>query len=240
MVHALADVFLRDLQSQRVAGAVEACQAVFRDGGAFAVDERDAAVALRIDVAHQFLHAAHVVGKDGGAVVEDVIDGHDREAGIDQLQHLRIVEIDTGDHHAVDAAILAVLQVCRRFFADVTVDEGNIIAVGLGLDLETLEHGGKILMRKSAAPLVDEQDADIIGAVRLERAGGGVGHIAKRVSGFADQLPRLLADVRLPGEGLADRRNRNTAGLRDILHRDHAASPPFRPQVFLIVFVISK
>ena len=240
MVHALADVFLRDLQAQRVAGAVEACQAVFRDGGAFAVDERDAAVALRIDVADQLLHAAHVVGKDGGAVVEDVIDGHDREAGIDQLQHLRIVEIDAGDHHAVDAAILAVLQVRRRFFADVAVDEGNIIAVGLGLNLEALEHGGKILMRKSAAPLVDEQDTDIIGAVRLERAGGGVGHIAKRVSGFADQLPRLLADVRLPGEGLADGRDRNAAGLCDILHRNHAGLPPFRPRVFLIVFVTSR
>ena len=32
MVHALADVLLRDLQSQRVAGAIESRQAVFRDG----------------------------------------------------------------------------------------------------------------------------------------------------------------------------------------------------------------
>ena len=32
------------------------------------------------------------------------------KAGIDQLQHLRIVEIDAGDHHAVDASVLAVLE----------------------------------------------------------------------------------------------------------------------------------
>ena len=95
-------------------------------------------------------------------------------------------------------------------------------------------------MRQTAAPPVNKQDADIIGAVRLERAGGGVGHIAKRVSGFADQLPRLLADVRLPGEGLADGRDRNAAGLCDILHRNHAGLPPFRPCASLIVFVISK
>ena len=240
MVHALADVLLRDLQSQRVAGAIESRQAVFRDGSAFTVDKRDAAVALRIDIADQLLHAAHIVGNDGGAVIEDVIDGHDRKAGIDQLQHLRIVEIDAGDHHAVDASVLAVLQVGRRLFADVAVDEGNVIAVGLGFDLETFEHGGEIFMRKAASALINEQNADIIGAVRFECTGGGVCHVAEGVGSPADQLARLFSDVRLPGEGLADGRDRNAAGLCDILHRNHAGLPPFRPCVFLIVFVISK
>lgn len=36
VVDALADIFLRDLQPQRVAGAVEARQAIFRNGGALA------------------------------------------------------------------------------------------------------------------------------------------------------------------------------------------------------------
>ena len=86
-------------------------------------------------------------------------------------------------------------------------------------------------MRQTAAPPVNKQDADVIGAVRLERAGCGIGHIAERVGGLADQLARLLADVRLAGERLADRRDRNAAGLRDILHRDHVTFPPFRPQI---------
>ena len=240
MVHALADVLLRDLQSQRVAGTIESRQAVFRDGSAFTVDKRDAAVALRIDISDQLLHAAHIVGNDGGAVIEDVIDGHDRKAGIDQLQHLRIVEIDAGDHHAVDASVLAVLQVGRRLFADVAVDEGNVIAVGLGLDLETFEHGGEIFMRKAASALINEQNADIIGAVRFECTGGGVCHVAEGVGSPADQLARLFSDIRLSGEGFADGRDRNAAGLCNILHRNHAGLPPFRPCVFLIVFVISK
>ena len=240
MVDALADIFLRDLQPQRVAGAVEARQAIFRNGGALAVDEGDAAVPLGIDIPYQLLHAAHVVGYDGGTVVEYVVDRDDGQLGIDQLEHLRIVKVDAGNDNAVDPAVLTVLQVSRRLRADVAIDKGDVVAVSLRLDLETFQHRGEILVRQTAAPPVNKQDADIIGAVRLERAGGGVGHIAKRVSGFADQLPRLLADVRLPGEGLADGRDRNAAGLCDILHRNHAGLPPFRPCASLIVFVISK
>ena len=204
------------------------------------MDEGDAAVPLGIDIPYQLLHAAHVVGYDGGTVVEYVVDRDDGQLGIDQLEHLRIVKVDAGNDNAVDPAVLTVLQVSRRLRADVAIDKGDVVAVSLRLDLETFQHRGEILVRQTAAPPVNKQDADIIGAVRLERAGGGVGHIAKRVSGFADQLPRLLADVRLPGEGLADSRDRNAAGLCDILHRNHAGLPPFRPCVFLIVFVISK
>ena len=231
MVHALADVFLRDLQPQLVTRPVKARQAVFGHGGPFAVDERDAAMALGMDIAHQLFHAAHVIGHDGGAIVEHVVDRHDREPGVDKLENLRIIKIDAGDDHAVDPSVLAVLQVGRRLFADVAVNKRNVVSIGLGLDLEALQNGGKILVRKAASSLVDEQDADIISAVRFEGPRGGVCHIAEALRRLADQLARLLADIRLAGERLADRRDRNAAGLRDILHRDHVTFPPFRPQI---------
>ena len=44
MIAALADIALRYLKPQRVARAVEAGQAVFRDGSMLAVDIGDAAV----------------------------------------------------------------------------------------------------------------------------------------------------------------------------------------------------
>ena len=231
MVHALADVFLRNLQPQLVARPIEARQAVFGHGGLFAVDECDAAVTLGVHITHQLFQAAHVIGHDGSAIVEHVVDRHDREPGVDKLQNLRVIKIDAGDDHAVDPSVLAVLQVGRRLFADVAVNECNVVSIGLGLDLEALQNGGKILVRKAASSLVDKQDADIIGAVRFEGSCGGVCHVAERVCRFADKLSRLLADIRLAGERLADRRDRNAAGLRDILHRDHAAFPPFRPQI---------
>ena len=240
MVHALADVFLRALQPQLVARPVKARQAVFGHGGPFAVDERDAAMALGMDISHQLFHAAHVIGHDGSAIVEHVVDRHDREPGVYKLENLRIIKIDAGDDHAVDTPVLAVLQIRRRLLADVAVNKRNVVPVRLGFDLEALQNGGKILMRKAASSLVNEQNANIVSTVRFEGPRGGVCHIAEALRRLADQLARLLADIRLAGERLADRRDRNAAGLRDILHRDHAASPPFRPQVFLIVFVISK
>ena len=240
MVHALADVFLRDLQPQLVTRPVKTRQAVFGHRGPLAVDERDAAMALGMDIAHQLFHAAHVIGHDGSAIVEHVVDRHDREPGVYKLENLRIIKIDAGDDHAVDTPVLAVLQIRRRLLADVAVNKRNVVPVRLGFDLEALQNGGKILMRKAASSLVNEQNADIIGAVRFEGSCGGVCHVAERVCRFADELSRLLADVRLPGEGLADGRDRNAAGLCDILHRNHAGLPPFRPCAFLIVFVISK
>ena len=109
MVHALTDIRIRDFQLQRVAGAVETRQTVFGDGGLLAVDKRNAAVALGVDVAHQLLHAPHVVGNHGGAVIEYMVDGHHRELGIDQLQHLRVVKINAGDYAPVHPPVLAVL-----------------------------------------------------------------------------------------------------------------------------------
>ena len=79
MVHALADVFLRNFQSQLVARPIEARQAVFGHGGPLAVDERDAAVPLGVHITHQLFQAAHVIGHDGGAAEGFASASHIRE-----------------------------------------------------------------------------------------------------------------------------------------------------------------
>ena len=143
------------------------------------MDERDAAVTLGMDIAHQLFHAAHVIGHDGSAIVEHVVDRHDREPGVYKLENLRIIKIDAGDDHAVDTPVLAVLQIRRRLLADVAVNKRNVVPVRLGFDLEALQDGGKILVRKAASSLVDEQNANIVSTVRFEGSRGGICHVAE-------------------------------------------------------------
>ena len=214
----LDDVLVRHLDPEALTGPVEAGQAVFRDRGAVAVDVGEAAVAPVVYETHQRLHALHVVGEDGRAVVERVVERDHGEIGVHQLLQQRIVELHADDRHPVDAPVQRVLQIAPVLVADVGVDEGDVVAAALGLDAEAVERGREILMREAGVLQVDKEDAEVVGPVGLERAGGGVGGVAHLLRALHDALTRRLADVLVPVEGLADGGDRDAAAQRDILH----------------------
>ena len=192
-----------------------------------AVNIGDAAVPHGIGVAHKLAHAVDIVRHDREAVVEYMVYRDDRDVGGDKLQHLRVVEIDRGNDDAVHAAVKAMLKICRLTAAYILIYKCDIVAVRLGLDLETVEHGGEVFMRKPAALLIDEEYADIIGSVCLERSGGGICHVPQLIRKAAYSLAGLLANIGLTVERLADRRDRHAAALGNFLHRNHERVLPF-------------
>ena len=147
--------------------------------------------------------------------------GHDREFGVDQLHHHGIREIRRGDDHAVHAAVEAVLEVGGLPAADGAVDERDVITAVLRLAADPVEHGREKLMREAAVHGVDEEDADVVRAVGLERAGGGVGHVTHLIRHLQNTISCLLADILLAVQGLAHRGDRDIAGFGNILHGNH-------------------
>ena len=195
------------------------------NGGVLAVDEGDVPVTGFVHVAHQRLRAAEVIGGHGQTVVEHVVDGHQRQPAVHQLLHLRVVKIHAGDDHAVQTAVPAVLQIRGGLSAHVVVEEGNVVAVGLRLSLEAFQHSGEVLMCQTAVPLVHKQHTQIIGAVGLQRTGGGVCHIAHLLRGDADPSASILSDILLTVQRLADRGHGYAATLCDVLHGYHRCPP---------------
>ena len=222
VVAALPDQGIVNADAQGLTGPVKAGEPVFRNGGPFAVDEGQLPVTVHIGVADQSLQALDVVGKDTHPVVENMVDGDHRKIRIDQLQHLGVRKIHAGNDHPVYPPVEAVLQIAA-LAAYVPVDEGHVIALGLGLHLQAFQHGGEVFMGQAAALLVYEQNADVEGPVGFQRPGGGVGHIAHFHSSLVDPFPGLRADIRLIVQGLADGGHRNTAALGDILHGNHGS-----------------
>ena len=159
---------------------------------------------------HKLTHAVDIVRHDREAVVEYMVYRDDRNVGGDKLQHLRVVEIDRGDDDPVHAAVKAMLKICRLAVSYVLIYKCDIVAVSLGLDLETVE-----------------EYADIIGSVCLERSGGGICHVPQFIRKAAYSLAGLLSNIGLTVECLADRRDRHAAALGNFLHRNHERVLPF-------------
>lgn len=236
VVDTFADILARDVKPQFLTSAVEAREAIARDRCKFAMQECDLAMAVVVSEANERVRTADIIGNDCEAIVENVVDGDERDTAIDQLPHARIVEIHTCDDHAVHTAVKAMLYIRGRLATDIVIDERDVIAVALGFDLEAFEHGREILMRKTASHLINEKDAEIVSPVRLESTRGGVGHVAHLLCDGADAVACLFADIRLTVERLTDRRNGNSATLRNILHGYHRHSSLLTKWV-VIVFV---
>ena len=83
-----------------------------------------------------------------------MVDGHHRHITVDQLHHLRIVEIHAGDHRSVHAPVVAVLRIGHCSAAEVPVDKGDIVAQLFHLHLEAVQHRRKVLVGQTALPLV--------------------------------------------------------------------------------------
>ena len=140
-----------------------------------------------------------------------MIDGDHRDIAVDHLHHLGVVEVHTGDHHAVHTAVVAVLQVGHRFAAQVAVDKGDIVAQPLHPDFETVQHGGEIFVAQAALAFVHKQNAEVISTVGLHGAGRHVGHIAQPLGCFTDAGPGGIGDIVLAVERLAHGGDRDSA-----------------------------
>ena len=208
--------------------AVEADDAVLRDGGFFAVDIRDFAVSLLISGIHQQLESADVVRQHARAVVEAVVDGDDGQIAVHQLNDLRRVEIGADDAHTVYIAVSAVLQIGHARPPDVVVDEGDVVPALLPRRLERIQHGGEEAVRQTRAALFLEQNAQVVGAVGCERAGDGVGVIADFTRRALHEFAGFEADVRVVVERLADSGDGQAALCGNILDGHGHGRPSFR------------
>ena len=145
-----------------------------------------------------------------------MIDRDDRKIGGNQLDNHRIFKIHRGDHHAVHAAVKAVLQVAALLVPDILVDERDVIASVLRLHPDAVQNGGEKLMREAAASAVHKENADVIASICFQHPCGGVGHITHLCGDTLNPLPRLKADVLLIVQRFAHSGNGNTAACRDI------------------------
>ena len=176
---------------------------------------------------HQRLNALDVVRNDGSTVVEHVVHCHDGQLALRQFQHLRVQKVHAYHTYTVHAAVAAVLQVRRAPLADIAVDEGDIVAAGLGLRAEALQNARKIFVPQAAVLRVLVQNAQIVCTVRLERTGRGIGLVAHFGRFAAYGLPRLSADVMVAVERFAHCRHGHAAFLCNIPNRNHNG-PPFQ------------
>ena len=189
------------------------------------MDIGDGAVALFVDVADQALHAVHIVGHYGGAVIKIVVEGDHGDLGENQLLNQGIVEIRADDGDAVHTAVERMLQIAGALLADVGADKGDVIAAALGFGAEAVQGRGEVLVHKAAVLQIGEQDAEIKGAVGFEGAGCGIGCVAQFLRGSNHALTCRFADVRRAVERFADRRCRDAALKRDVLHGNHNECP---------------
>ena len=180
------------------------------------MDKGDAAVTVGVGVPHQRRKPVDIIGKDCHPVVEHMVDGHHRHITVDQLHHLRIVEIHAGDHRSIHAPVVAVLQIGHCSAAEVPVDKGDIIAQLFHLHFEAVQHRRKVLVGQAALPLVHKQNAKVVGTVGLHRAGRHIGHIAHTAGRLANTVAGRSRDVRLAIERFAHRCHRDTAFTRQI------------------------
>ena len=92
------------------AGAVETDQTLLGDCAVIlTVDISDPLMSQRGKLIHQLVNTFGVIGKYGSPVVKDMVDCDDRQVAVSQLNDLRVIELDAGSDHAVNAAVAAVL-----------------------------------------------------------------------------------------------------------------------------------
>ena len=109
------------------------------------------------------------------------------------------------------------LEIGCRFPADiVVVDKRDIVTLELGLYFEAVEQCGKKFMRQASASFINEENAEVVGAVRFQRTGGGIDEISELIRCCPDPVPGFFPDVRLIIQSLADCSNRNTTNVSDV------------------------
>ena len=133
-----------------------------------------------------------------------MVDGHHRHIAVDQLHHLRIIKVHTGDHHAVHTPVVAMFQIAHGLAADVVVDKGDIIAALFRFYLEAVQHCGEVLVGQAALLFIYKQNAKVVSTVGFQRPGRCVGQVPHAAGCCTDAFPRGRCDVRLAVQRLTD------------------------------------
>ena len=122
-----------------------------------------------------------------------MVDGHHRHIAVDQLHHLWIIKVHTGDHHAVHTPVVAMFQIAHGLAADVVVDEGDIIAALFRFYLEAVQHCGEVLVGQAALLFVYKQNAKVVSTVGFQRPGRCVGQVPHAACRCTDALSCCVA-----------------------------------------------
>ena len=168
---------------------------------------------LIVNVLHQLLHTAHIVGFDAAAVFKVVIHGNHRDAGADKFLHRSGCVVRHQHRHAIAVAVAHMGDEVAAPGAALVADEGDIIAQLLGAALEAVENVGEVLVGQAAVGAVVKDHADVVGMAGLQVAGGGAGDIAHLVRHLLNPGGGLRADIGGTVQRLADGGHGNAAGL---------------------------
>ena len=215
---AAAEIARRSRGTPRIANAllhrfIEGRQTLLGNGGRIAVNVRDLRMALGNSVFRKLTDAVRIVRKDGRTTIEYMVNGNHRKGRIDQAQDLRIFIIYANDSDAIDTAGHAVLIVRVR---ELAADKHDIVARSFGHIPQTLEHMIEIMMLQTGMCLVDEDHTDGVALTHLQHAGRGIRHVAHVARLLDDAFLRLLTDVGMIVQRLADGRYGYPALFRNI------------------------
>ena len=217
MVAAVADVFLRDIQSQLGAGVEKAGHADPGDHRVLAENHGNLPVTLTVDVLQKGTHTADVIGLDAAAVIEVVIQGYHRHTAADQLLGNGRGIVGHQNRHTVAVAEANMADIIAAPGTGLVTDEGNVVVQFFRPVLEAVQHMGEVLMGQSAVGTVAEDHADVVGSAGFQVPGGGTGGIAHLGSGSLNTHCGLGADIRGSVKGFTDRGNGHAALLRQHL-----------------------
>ena len=83
------------------------------------------------------------------------------------------------------------------------VDECEIISLLFDLNLDSVQHTGKIFVCQSASGFFLEQNPNAVGTVCFEGSGGSVRKISEFLCSLSDSFLRFLTDVLMVVQGFA-------------------------------------
>ena len=83
------------------------------------------------------------------------------------------------------------------------VDECEIVSLLFDLNLDSVQHTGKIFVCQSASGFLLKQNSDAVGAVCFEGPGGSIRKISEFLCGLSDFFLRFITDVLMVVQGFA-------------------------------------
>ena len=101
----------------------------------------------------------------------------------------------------------------------VVLSELGVPNTALGFIAEAVERHGEVLVHKTAVLQIREENAQVVGAAGLQGPGREVGGVAALLYGGEHPFSGRLTDILVAVERLAHGGHRDTAHLRNVLHR---------------------
>ena len=173
----------------------------------------------RNHIFNQFTHSYRIVRYDRKTVRKFVIDRHNRNIAFHQLAYLRIIEIDTGDHDAVQTTVPAMLQICFAFLVLlIAVDKGDIITFAFRGHFKAVQDICEIIMCQTAHRFINKENTNIKAFVHADRAGIILRKISLFLCDLFDMFFGFLSNILFVVQSFADRGNRHATNLRNVFN----------------------